>query len=217
MLVQQKVRHALDITMTVLSVILMGGVTLFPEELVHEILGMVLSTLWVLHVIFNYRFYGAIFKGKYNARRVVQTVVNVCILLCAFLLAVSGLMMKYADFGMSFARTVHLICSHWYYIFMSLHIGLHIKVIARRMFKNSNGKPRWILRIVFILISVYGLYAFFARGIWKYMFYTAPFFFLDLENGYLLFAVDYLSIMIMLATAIFWTEKGLGKKRKWGE
>ena len=32
--------------------------------------------------------------------------------------------------GLGFARIAHLLASHWYYLFMSLHIGLHVGMIA---------------------------------------------------------------------------------------
>ncbi|MBR4823529.1 MAG: hypothetical protein IKZ86_01915 [Spirochaetaceae bacterium] len=34
---------------------------------------------------------------------------------------------------LGFARIAHLLSSHWYYIFMSLHLGLHAAMIARKM------------------------------------------------------------------------------------
>ena len=55
---------SIDITMTILSIILMGGNFLFPAEIVHEILGTGLFVLWSVHIFLNRRWYGAIFKGK---------------------------------------------------------------------------------------------------------------------------------------------------------
>ena len=45
MIAIQKLRMPLDITMTALSVILMGGTVLFPDDRVHQILGMILIVL----------------------------------------------------------------------------------------------------------------------------------------------------------------------------
>ncbi|MBR5932742.1 MAG: hypothetical protein IK002_02025 [Treponema sp.] len=42
----QRLRMTIDITMTILSIILMGGNYLFPADLVHEILGVGLFILW---------------------------------------------------------------------------------------------------------------------------------------------------------------------------
>ena len=72
---------SIDITMTILSVILMGGNYLFPADIVHEILGMGLFVLWGVHIALNRRWYSAIFRGKYNPYRIMQTVINCGILI----------------------------------------------------------------------------------------------------------------------------------------
>ena len=45
----------LDIAMTALSIILMGGTVLFPDDKIHQILGMALLALWAVHIILNRR------------------------------------------------------------------------------------------------------------------------------------------------------------------
>ena len=42
-----KLRLPLDILMTILSVILMGGTMLFPDDRVHQICGISLIVIWV--------------------------------------------------------------------------------------------------------------------------------------------------------------------------
>ena len=58
-----KFRMPLDILITLLSIILMGGTILFPNDRVHQICGIALVILWVVHIVFNRRWYGALFKG----------------------------------------------------------------------------------------------------------------------------------------------------------
>ena len=124
---------SIDITMTILSIILMCGNFLFPAEIVHEILGLALFLLWAVHISLNRRWYGAIFRGKYNPYRIMQTVINCGILICTFFLMISGIILSNHLFtflniqsGLGFARIAHLLSSHWYYLFMSLHIELHV-------------------------------------------------------------------------------------------
>lgn len=193
-----KIRLPLDIMMTLVSIVLMGGNFLFPAEIVHEILGVGLFVLWSVHIFLNRRWYGAIFKGKYNPYRIMQTVINCCILICTIFLMISGIILSNQLFtflniqsGLGFARIVHLLSSHWYYLFMSLHIGLHMG----RLFQNVATKI--LPRILLVLTSLYGLYAFIARGVWKYLVLKQQFFFFDLERGYILFAMDYISIIIL--------------------
>ena len=213
-----KIRMPVDITMTLLSIILMGGAYLFPSDIIHEILGMALFLLWAVHITLNRRWYSSIFRGKYNARRIMQTVINCSILICVIFLMISGIILSNHVFtflgiesGLGFARTAHLLASHWYFLFMSLHIGMHVQMIAGKMKVPREGFSSIIVRTIFILISLYGIYAFIIRGIWRYLILQQKFFFLDFERGYFLFVLDYISIIILFATVIHYINKLLQK------
>ena len=210
----QRLRMSIDITMTILSIILMGGNYIFPADIVHEILGVGLFVLWGVHIFLNRRWYGGIFKGKYNSYRIMQTVINCCILICTIFLMISGIILSNQLFtflniqsGLGFARIAHLLSSHWYYLFMSLHIGLHMG----RLFQNVAAKI--LPRIFIALTCLYGLYAFIVRGVWKYLVLKQQFFFFDLERGYILFAMDYISIIILFATILHLIASRLKKNR----
>lgn len=183
---------SIDIIMTVLSIILMGGTVLFPDDRVHQVLGMVLMVLWIIHTLLHSRWYGALFKGRYNPYRTLQLVINLGITVSCVLVMVSGMAMAWflpASFGLNYARSIHLASSHWYCLFMCAHLGMHISMM--------HIPVRFML-----LLGVYGIYAFVARGLWKYFFLTQQFFFLDLEKGYIMFAVDYLAILFAFAIII---------------
>lgn len=238
----QRLRMSIDITMTILSIILMGGNFLFPAEIIHEILGVGLFVLWGVHIALNRRWYSAIFRGKYNPYRVMQTVINCCILICTIFLMISGIILSNQLFtflniqsGLGFARIAHLLSSHWYYLFMSLHIGLHVGMITNKMRhpapinchpelvsgSSTNEMPKQVRhdklrkilpRIILALVCAYGLYAFIIRGVWKYLILKQQFFFFDLERGYILFAMDYISIIILFATISHFIAKLLKKR-----
>ena len=108
--------------------------------------------------------------------------------------------------GLGFARIAHLLASHWYYLFMSLHIGLHMG----RFFQNVAAKN--LPRILLALTCLYGVYTFIARGVWKYLILMQQFFFFDLERGYILFTMDYISIIILFATISHFIAKLLKKR-----
>ncbi len=197
--ISAKIRMPLDIAMTVATLVLMGGNYFFESTAVHEILGVVLLALWAVHITLNRRFFLSLFKGRYNVFRILQAVVNCGILLCAIFLMVSGIMLSNHVFawleiesGASFARTAHLLASHWYLVFVSLHIGLHLSLFVR-------GK---VATVVMSALAVYGIYAFAIRGLWKYMFLQQPFFFFDAERGYALFFADYIAIVVLFAVVM---------------
>ena len=210
-----RLRMPLDILMTILSIILMGGTVLFPDDRIHQICGISLTVLWVVHIVLNRRWYGAVFKGKYQPYRLMQLVVNCGVLICAFLLMISGLLMAWfipADWvggALGFARTIHLLASHWYYIFIAFHIGLHSAMIAGQM--KIHG---FVPRVICIIISLYGVYAFITRGLWKYMFGLQQFFFFDFERGYVLFALDYVAIIVLFGTLSYYIGKLLVRNKK---
>ena len=200
-------RCTLDIAMAVLTLFLMGGNNFFYDAvgeslesgLVHEILGMILFVLWVVHLVLNRAWIKGMLKGKYNALRIARTVINCGVILCVLLLIVSGIILSNHLFawleiesGASFARTAHMLASHWYLFFVSLHIGLHLSLFVR-------GK---VAMGVVSALGVYGVYAFIERGLWKYMTLQQPFFSVDLEHGCLLFTLDYIAIMALFAVVM---------------
>lgn len=200
-----KIRMPLDIAMAVLTLVLMGGNGLFynafdgavDSGLVHEVLGVVLFVMWAVHVVLNRAWVKAVLKGKYNALRIVRTIINAGVIVCVLFLMVSGVMLSTHVFawlgiesGSNFARTAHLLASHWYLVLVSLHIGLHLSMFIRG--KVATG--------VMSALAIYGIYAFVIRGLWKYLFLQQPFFFFDAERGYLLFALDYIAIMALFAS-----------------
>ena len=210
--ISAKIRMPLDIAMAVLTLVLMGGNGLFynafdgavDSGLVHEVLGVVLFVLWAVHVVLNRAWVKAVLKGKYNALRIVRTIINAGVIVCVLFLMVSGVMLSTYVFawlgiesGSNFARTAHLLASHWYLVFVSLHIGLHLSMFIRG--KVATG--------IAAALGAYGIYAFIARGLWKYLTLQQPFFFLDLERGYLLFALDYIAIMALFAVAVHYAAK----------
>lgn len=274
----RKIRMPIDIAMTLLSIILMGGSYFFPADIVHEILGVALLFLWAVHIALNRRWYGAIFRGSYNPYRVMQTVINCGILICAIFLMISGIILSNHIFtflgfekGLGFARIAHLLASHWYFLFMSMHIGLHVSMIANKMchkertvyqpelnacqpelnachpepnacqpepnachpelVSGSPGKEmpkqvrhdssatrhnrlrKILLLSILALACLYGIYAFIIRGVWKYLILQQQFFFFDLERGYILFAIDYISIIILFAAISHFVAAILKKNR----
>ncbi len=268
---KQKIKITVDVIMTILSIMMMGGVFLFPNDKVHQILGMCLCLLWILHVILNNRWFSSIFKGKYSPYRIMQVLVNFGVAISAICLMLSGLTMAWFSpipVGLGVARVMHLVSSHWYYIFMSLHLGMHLGTIIYKIKslkkssdlvtsssqesqnlqssaeiksensanlqnsaevlkensqiqsenqKKSESKSRKVqifLKIILALVCAYGIYAFILRGFWKYVFYSQQFFFFDLERGYILFAVDYLSILVLIATISYYLGKLLQRKSK---
>ena len=198
-------KRIIDVALTVTLLLLMAFQV--TEQLAHEWLGIAMFALTVAHQILNRKFYAAIFKGKYNALRILQLTVN-CLLLLSFVCtALSGMMMsRFATPFMngilpsSIVRQGHLAMSHWSFVLMGLHLGLHFGMITSKL---KNKTARIILGIVMTAISVFGFYLFFKSDMLSYMLFKNPFAFLDYEKAWWLVILENLAMLLAWGFAAY--------------
>ena len=82
-----------------------------------------------------------------------------------------------------------------------------VKAMAARFSKNINKTTRMILRILFIIISLYGAYAFVKRGIGDYLLMKVMFAFFDFSESRIVFLLDYIAIMVFVANVGFYSKR----------
>jgi len=95
----------------------------------------------------------------------------------------------------SLGRRLHLTLSHWCFVLMGLHLGIHIPAILNGV-KSSN-----VRRIGFgfsILVAGVGLWLFLKNSYPDYLFYRVPFAFMDYDKAVPLVLLEALLI------AFFW-------------
>ena len=198
-------KRIIDVALTVTLLLLMAFQV--TEQLAHEWLGIAMFALTIVHQILNRKFYAAVFKGKYNALRILQLTVN-CLLLLSFVCtALSGMMMsRFATPFMngilpsSIVRQGHLAMSHWSFVLMGLHLGLHFGIMVSKL---QNKTARIVLGIVMTGISVYGFYLFFKSDILNYMLFKNPFAFLDYEKAWWLVLLENLAMLLAWGFAAY--------------
>ena len=202
---QGNLRRIVDISMTVLLLLQMAYQVM--GEAAHEWLGMGMTALVIVQQILNRRWYGAMLKGKYNAYRVASTCVNALLLASFALTAFCGMAMSnyavpflYGVARVSFVRVTHLSMSHWSFVLMGLHLGLHVPVMLAKL-KLKDGTRRALSAVCAIVAGV-GLWLFFKNGLPNYLFFRVPFAFLDYEKAG---ALVLLENVVML---LFWVFAG---------
>lgn len=176
-------RKIVDIMMSVLLLFLMAYQV--TGEVLHEWIGIFMTLLVVIHQILNIRWYGALLKGKYGSYRIISTVVTVLLLCSFFMTALCGMSMSahvvpflYGILKISFARVMHLALSHWAFVLMGLHIGLH----APAMLSSFSEKAKRIIICCCGITAVIGSYLFVKSGIIEYMSFRAVFASLDYDS-----------------------------------
>lgn len=215
-------KTGIDILMTFTLLFLMGYQ--FWGDIAHEWAGAAMFILFLVHHGLNGNWHKNLFRGKYSPSRIFMLIADILLFLSMIGLMVSGIMLSNHVFaflgihvGMAFARLLHIAASHWGFVLMSLHLGLHwgmLLGLAGRTLKKQksrSGKGSIPFFIVGAVIALYGLTVFISRDFPVYMFLRTQFVFLDFNEPVPLFYLDYLS---MMGTFIFLAYYASGALRK---
>jgi cytochrome b561 len=151
----------------------------FTRNMVHELIGISLFTLFIIYNILNRRWYQTIFRGKMNVRRILNITVNLLLLVAMVIVMISAIPISRIIFTFLqihnsglIARQIHTLAAYWGLILMAIHIGMHWGMIiggVRKMIGIS-GRSRVrtiVLQFFAVLIVVNGVQASFSRVYWK--------------------------------------------------
>ena len=195
-----RIKRIIDVLMTLTLIPLMAYQV--TGEAAHEWLGISMVTLVIVHQVLNRKWYSAIFGGKYNPYRIINSIITILLLISFALTAISGISMSnhavpflYNLINVNTARVMHLAFSYWAFILMALHIGMHIGVMASKI-KNP---LRSIMLGIFTVIAGYGFYLFLKSGIINYITFKTHFAFLDYEKAAPLVFLENILMIIFFA------------------
>ena len=183
---KNRIKKTIDIALTVLLLCLMAHQV--TGESGHEWAGIGMTILLIVHHILNIRWYAVLFKGKYNAYRIVTTVVNVLLLAAITLTAFCGMSMSvyavpflYGMADMVFVRTAHLAMSYWSFILMGVHLGLHLPAMTASLRPGRAAKA--VCTALFAAAAGLGLWLFVRGGVTEYITFRTHFAFIDYDKA----------------------------------
>ena len=195
------IKIIIDIIMTVLYFILMAYH--FTGRTIHEYLGFLIFIFFILHNIMNFNWYKNLSKGKYNLNRSLNTFINIMLFICMFGLVISGILFN--------RDLVHIVCSYWGFILMSVHLGMHWGIFINMSKKIVNIKKQ-IYILIGLLIAVYGIVSFIKRGFYINMFVIAkvP----KVEEAAIFLFMDHIAIMGLFIFITYYLHKLNNKLNK---
>ena len=203
--INKRIRLTADIAMTVLLPMLMAYSLI--GETFHEVIGTLMLALFMFHHVMNRKWHSSIFKGKYTVRRIVQTLMDLVLLVIMLLQPVSGILMSknlYTFIELpgitAIVRELHLVIAYWGFVLMFVHAGMHLVPLIHKM-TGKNKRISIILHSVWILISGYGVYVFIKRAMPEYMLHRQIFAFIDVSESKLLFFADHAAVMLLFMLA----------------
>lgn len=208
---KQIIKRIVDVAMLFMLPVLMSEI--LTGQQVHEWLGICMVLLFVMHHILNFGWMRNLFKGTYSPLRCGGTALNLLLLIDFLALAFSGIRMSGYVFGwvpfsggMRIARTLHLFATHWGLILMSLHTGMHWKLILgmckRKLPVVKSGDIFiWLLRGAAFGIVLFGMYGFVQQKMTDYLFMRTHFVFFDETKSVFVFYMEVAAMIGMFIVA----------------
>ena len=207
----------LDGAMTITLLLLMSYSLI--GETTHEGLGVLMFLLLIVHHALNIRWERSLCRGKYTVFRTVQTVLVVLCLILILGSGSSGIVLSKHLFtafpvgiSRSWARTTHMLCAYWGFLFMSLHLGLHSRVLFGRIWESylkDRASRTWTTRVLLGMVVVYGGYVFMQRNLLNYMIMKIRFAFFDFNESVPLFLLDHTCVLILYVVMGHYIFKGI--------
>ena len=214
----KRIRLFIDIAMSFMLPMLMAYSLI--GEMLHEIIGTLMLVLFVLHHVMNRKWYLALFKGKYDGLRIFRTCLDTALLAIMLIQPISGILMsKYLYTFIDVpgiaatVREIHLVIAYWGFVLMSVHAGMHLITFVNKVKTRNKGISK-VYYVIWILISIYGVYAFIKRAMPEYMFRRQLFAFIDISESKLVFFAEHASVMLVFMLFGFMMEASVLKKIK---
>ncbi|MDR2340242.1 MAG: DUF4405 domain-containing protein [Deltaproteobacteria bacterium] len=175
-------------------------------DIAHEWIGVCVFALLVIHNIIHWSWYRRIFQGRYNFRRILNTIINIILLVTTATLIITGLLhsrtvlsFMHPSGGM-LLRQIHTIAAYWCLLVISVHIGIHWEIIINHILKTIkkigiNHLPAIVTSCMVAIVLIYGVYSFLERDMPAKLFLGYSFDFWDENKNEISFFTENISIM----------------------
>lgn len=175
----QKIKIILNILMTIMMILLMK---LEPIGLHHEVMGIAIFILFLIHKTLNYKFVKAVGKNIFNKKLKINSkiIFIIDIILFCFMLTnfITGILISKFIFkelvttNLELITILHKSTAWWTLILISIHIGLHLERLVNyftKKYKNTKNNKVIIIviLIIYIIFAILGI-----RSLCKYSIYN---------------------------------------------
>ena len=208
----KKIRIIIDVLMYFIFIVLMGHH--ITGDKIHEILGIVIFILFIIHHIINIEFYKTVFKGRYTYKRVFLTSIDVILLICFVGIIVSSINISSEVFNylniqtMSWGLKLHMLSTSWGFVIMSIHLGLHLNSLLNKTnAKMKDSSFEYIYYLLFLLLIIYGIYNFIKQNYISDMFILNPFKVYNLSEVPIMFYIHTISSSLGISLIIYLLNK----------
>lgn len=223
------------VDIALLVILIMLASYIIVSNKVHEILGIVFFSLFIIHNILNYKYYKLLFKRKYTLINIINLSLIIILFILIILNMISAIFVSIDIFSFiktnnaALGRKLHLISTIYTFIFSSLHLGFNFNffviLIQKKIKKNELAYKifSYFFFFLFLSLAIYGLVCFINRELYKDMFLQVEFKFFNYEENKFKLFFDYFSMVILFAflgyyhkKIIFYIKKRMNLKKRQG-
>lgn len=190
------------------------------DNIIHEVNGIVIITLFALHNVINRKWYKSIGKGRYDIYRVLCTTVNILIVLMILILIINGVLLPrtivpFIDAGESMLpKRMHTFAAYWLFILISIHMGLYWRKVYNSLKLRLNRAILIFIRLSAFLVAVCGIYASLSRQVGARLIMYHSFDFHDPSEPAIYFILSNFVIMWLYAFSAYYLSRLPIKARK---
>lgn len=165
---------------------------LYINPTVHEIIGIGLIILIILHIYLNRNYFKSIKKGKYNFKRSFKLVINITFLIVFILTCIFGILSsQFLSIGSLTTIYLHKIFAYLSVLLLGLHLSFNINpLIAKIPYKKA----------IFPILIIFGIYSLIQVDFWNHL--TGRYGFSITTGNILINSIYYIGIVLMIIVLV---------------
>ena len=165
---------------------------LYINPTVHEIIGIGLIILIILHIYLNRNYFKSIKKGKYNFKRSFKLVINITFLIVFILTCIFGILSsQFLSIGSLTTIYLHKIFAYLSVLLLGLHLSTNINpLMAKIPYK----------KIIFPIFIILGIYSLIHVDFWNHL--TGRYGFSITTGNILINSIYYIGIVLMIIALV---------------
>lgn len=202
----RKTLFKLVVDCLMVSSVLLAIANKLTENTMHELIGVFMILLLLLHNVLNRRWYASILQRRQSLRGVFDIAVTLLLFMVIGTLIGSSIMVSRMLFafwdmeGNLTMRQIHTTAAHWLLVLMSIHLGMHWARLMGVLRKIVPIQSRQRVHVVFrsllsLVVLVYGVKASFESDICAKLFMIHAFDSWNMDRSAAVFFLNYSAII----------------------
>ncbi|WP_320188816.1 DUF4405 domain-containing protein [Agrobacterium rosae] len=195
------------------------------DNLSHELFGMALFALVIVHNVFNRRWYGGVAKRRMDATRIVNLVTIFCLAIGMTAMLVTSLLISrdlfaFTSISGAFAvREIHMFAGYWVLLIIAIHLGTRWTIVINTLrstlrLSSPNTLRTTVLRAAALAIVIWGVKSSFEMAFGTKLMLTYSLDMWDFSENTFGFFIGYASIVGLYVTITHYTLGLLGIVRR---